>query len=282
VPRVRDLGALCDAADRILTLVRDRVAAIETPEPRDQNDRVFLIAFGRAYRSLRSIRQLACRGEAEDAAVLARSLLSLALQYLWLISADDEAERRGRLRRLTRKWATEYARIAEELLDLDYLPQDGTDDDLHRSIRQYRATADALEQEGVPGMLDERALALRLDQDLQPESPRFFELMYARIYRPTSHVAHFGLGAVARGILNRRVDEGLVLDDTDEREAADSLGLALVVYGAFLDFSETIVGHGATDEVGQIIHNAHQPDVEPVPEPGFRQRLAQWLRRTGR
>jgi Family of unknown function (DUF5677) len=263
-PRVRDLRSLCEAADRILELVRERVAAIEPPVPRDWNDRVFLVAFGRAYRCLRSTRELAGRGESEDAAVLARALLSLTLQYLWLVSTDDEAERRARLRRLVRKWATEYAVLAEGLLDLGYLPQDGTVDDLHESIRQYRATADALEQEGVPRMLDARSLAIHLDRELKPEAARFFELMYARIYRPTSHVTHFGLGAVARG-LDRAHDADadpapLTLDRVDDGEAAEALGLAIVVFGAFLDFSDPVIGHDAAAEVARIIDAAHRQE----------------------
>jgi HEPN domain-containing protein len=213
------------------------------------------LAFTRAYRCLRSVRELAGRGEAEDTAVLARALLSLTLQYLWLVCTEDEAERRDRLRRLVRKWATEYAVLGEELLDLGYLPSD-----VRESVGQYRATADALERECVRRMPDERALAIRLDRDLQPSEPRFFELLYARIYRPTSHVAHYGLGAAVRGLLDQGVEEdpeALTLDRIDDEGAAESLGLALTAFGALLEFSEPIVRHGLAAEVAEVIDKAH-------------------------
>jgi hypothetical protein len=260
--RMRDLGSLCEAADRILELVRTRLPQTEGPVVRDWNDRIFLLAFTRAYRCLRSIRELACRGEAEDSAVLTRALVSLTLQYLWLVRTEDEDERRDRLRRLLRKWATEYAVMGAELLDLGYLPSDGGEDDVRESIEKYRETAEAIEREGIGRVPDERSLAIRLDRDLQPTEPRFFELLYARIYRPTSHVGHYGLGAAVRGLQDQELadDPGaLTLERVDEEGAAESLGLALAVFGALLDFSEPVVHHGIAAEVAEVINQAHDP-----------------------
>ena len=256
---MRDLGSLADAADRTLNLVRERLPDTDGPVVRDWNDRLFVEAFGRAHRCLQSIRELAGRGEAEDAAVLTRALISLTLQYLWLARADDEDERRDRLRRLLRKWATEYAVLGEELIDLGYLPIDGTEADVQESVGQYRAKAEELERECVRRMPNERDLAIRLDRDLEPSVPRFFELLYARIYRPTSHVAHYGIGAAVDGLVDQDAEDpgALSLDRTDEDDAAQMLGLALVTYGALLDFSEPIVRHGLAAEVAEFIDAAH-------------------------
>jgi len=61
-----DLAALCEAADQILELVGARLRECE-PGARDWNDRSLVLALARAYRCLRSVRELAGRGEAEDA-----------------------------------------------------------------------------------------------------------------------------------------------------------------------------------------------------------------------
>jgi hypothetical protein len=152
-PPAPDLRKLCGAADRVLELVVGRVPGT-APAIRDWNDRLFVEAFARAYRCLRSVRLLAERRAADDAAVLTRALVSLTLQYLWLIRPEDDAERRDRLRRLERKWASERATLGEELTDLGYFSRDA--EELQAQIAEFRASADTLKGEGVPGMLGER------------------------------------------------------------------------------------------------------------------------------
>jgi hypothetical protein len=258
MPPGRDLARLCDAVDRVLELVRTQLPRTDGPAVRDWNDRLFVEAFTRAYRCLSSIRELAGRKEAEDAAVLTRALVSLTLQYLWLACVEEDNERRDRLRRLQRKWASERARLGEELSDLGYLPSDGTAEDLHGQVAEFRARATELEHQGVGPMPNERDIARQLDQDLEPTSPRFFELVYTRIYRPTSHVAHFGIGAALAGVPKPGTDPGaLSLERLDESGAADSLGLALVTYAALLDFSEPIIRHGLTPAVKELVEAAH-------------------------
>lgn len=253
----RNLPELCDAVDRVLELVRSRLPATEGPAIRDWNDRLFVEAFGRAYRCLRSVRELACRGESEDAAVLTRALVSLTLQYLWLVHVDDEDERSDRLRRLRLKWASERARLGEELQDLGHFPVDDTAEQLREQVAQFRASADELEGQGVRPMPNERDIARRLDRDLEPSSPHFFELIYTRIYRPTSHVAHYGIGAALAGVAEQPEPGALSLERTDEEDAAENLGLALVTYAAFLDFSEPIIRHGLTPVVAELVREAH-------------------------
>jgi hypothetical protein len=124
VSRPLDLDLHCDLADQIVELVRTRLPGT-TPQVRDWNDRLLVEAFGRAYRCLRSVRELAERREGEDAAVLTRALVALTLRYLWLVRVDDEAERSDRLRRLLRKWAGDRATLGEEMIDLGHVLEEG-------------------------------------------------------------------------------------------------------------------------------------------------------------
>lgn len=75
----------------------------------------------------------------------------------------------------------------------------------------------------------ERDMAKRLD--LEPSEPRFFELLYTRVCRPTFHVAHYGIGAALGGIAEQP-DPALNLEQTGNKGAADALGLGLVTYAA--------------------------------------------------
>jgi hypothetical protein len=252
-----DPDRLRAAVDRVLELVPQALKESEGPVIRDWNDRVLVEAFTRAYRCLRSVRELAGRDEADDAYVLTRALVSLTLQYLWLVSVEDEDERRDRFRRLHLKWAKERATLGEELFDLGYMPADvERAEDLRAEVAKFRARADELEREGVRRMPTEKDMALSLDRDLKPEMPRFFELVYARIYRTTSHVAHFGLGAALAG-LEPDNPGALALNRTDAAGAADALGLALVTYAALLDISEPIIRHDLTEAVAELVQEAH-------------------------
>jgi hypothetical protein len=188
--------------------------------------------------------------------VLTRAIVSLTLQYLWLARADEDDERRDRLKRLELKWTGDRATMGEELMDLKYLPGDGSEDDMSELVVQYRTRAKQLKEEGPRPMPGERDMALQLDRELEPTVPRFFELIYARIYRPTSHIAHYGIGAAVRGD-DPSLDGPLSLEYTSESDAADALGPALVTYGALLDFSEPVMKHGLAKEVGEIIERAH-------------------------
>jgi len=243
-----ELVGLCKIADRVLELVRQWAPGDAGPPARDWNDLLLIAAFTRAYRCMYSIRELACRGEADDAAILTRSLVDLTLRYVWLARVEDEEDRRDRLRRFTLRWATDRATLGEELENLGYLDA-GT-------AKPFRETADQLERECVRRMPDYATIAKRLDRDLELEVPRFFELVYARIYRTTSDVAHYGIGAALEGFaaLPSAADLGeLPLHHPDEKRAAEALGLALVTYGVFLELSEPIVHHGLADQVAQLI-----------------------------
>lgn len=99
---------------------------------------------------------------------------------------------------------------------------------------------------------------MALDRYLQPQEPRFFELLYARIYRPTSEVAHYGVSAAIAGYPANPGDPGqLSLERTDDQQAAEMLGLAVVTFAALLDFSEPVARHGLAIEVAEMIHAYH-------------------------
>lgn len=182
----------------------------------------------------------------------------LTLRYLWLARVDNQAERVDRLRRLQLNWVRGRAIYGEELDYLGYVPDDDAEAEQHRqNVAQFRARADELERERVGSLPDDRATAIRLDRDLQPDQPRFFELLYARIYRPTSDVAHYGIGAALAGfIADPDRPDALTLEYIDEDRAAEALGLGLVTFAVLLDFSEPIIRLGITDEVAQLIQDS--------------------------
>ncbi len=259
--RPLDLPQSVELADRVLDLVRARLPEIERRQLRDWNDILLVQAFARAQRCLRSVRDIAVRGEGDDAAVLTRALVALTLRYLWLARVDDEEERRDRMRRLMLTWTRERAVLGEELEGLGYLPDDA--EQFRQSVAQFRARADELLQEGVGRMPDDKAIAVRLDSDLEPTSPRFFELVYARIYRTTSDVAHYGIGAALAGFPPPNELGEMTFQQLDEARAADALGLGVITFAALLDFSDPIIGHGLAGEVAELIQQATRQHPEP-------------------
>jgi hypothetical protein len=69
---------------------RRRIAQENRPNVNDWNDQFLVAAFARAFRCLRSVREIACRGEANDAAVLTPALIALTLRHLWIGRAPGE------------------------------------------------------------------------------------------------------------------------------------------------------------------------------------------------
>jgi hypothetical protein len=93
------LERICVAAEVILKEVEN--APTQRSEVADDASDAFLrAAYGRGYRCLSSIRELACRGEADVAMILTRALLSIVGSSLYLVAPDDADERARRLTRL--------------------------------------------------------------------------------------------------------------------------------------------------------------------------------------
>jgi hypothetical protein len=251
-----DLGQICDAVDQVLELVRREWRPQQNrPNVDDWNDEFLVAAFARAFRCLVSVREIACRGEADDAAVLTRALIALTLRYLWIGRAPDD-KRRERLERLRRKAASDRATLGEELELVGHLPA-GTS-------AQMRAVADELKDAGVKGMPDDRSIAKQLDRELNPEAPHWFETLYSRVYRWTSEPAHYGLAAMLQGFEIAPIPGPgvLAIDRRDDERAAEMLGLALISFATLADFSEPVVRHGLTERIGELVQEHHERLVE--------------------
>jgi hypothetical protein len=251
-----DLGQICDTVDQVLELVRREWNPQENPpNVNDWNDEFLVAALARAFRCLVSAREVACRGEADDAAVLTRALIALTLRYLWIGRAPDE-QRRERLTRLRRKAAADRATLGEELELVGYLPA-GTSADV-------RTVADELKDDGVKGMPDDRTIAKQLDRELTPEETHWFEMLYARVYRWTSEPAHYGLAAMMQWFEVAPIPGPgvLAIDRRDDERAAEMLGLALISFATLADFSEPVVRHGLTQRIGEMVQEHHERLLE--------------------
>jgi hypothetical protein len=94
------LERICAAVDVILKEVENAPTKRGAVE-RDVNDAFLRAAYGRAYRCLRSIRELACRGEADDAMILTAPSCrsshppSTSLHPMTRMSARGGSTRRG-------------------------------------------------------------------------------------------------------------------------------------------------------------------------------------------
>src|SRR5436190_1853727 len=96
------LEQICRAVDAILEAIESAPLADPGPTVRDVNDAFLCAAYGRVYRCVRSIRELAGRGEADDAIVLLRHLVSIVGASIWLAAPTDPAERPSRFHRARR------------------------------------------------------------------------------------------------------------------------------------------------------------------------------------
>ena len=203
------------------------------PAPRDLNDAFLGAAYGRAYRCVRSIRELACRGEADDALILTRSLLLIVAQALYLVEPDDPAERERRLASARRSWAREALRT------LDYLAATGFEpaDDRER----IAGIEEAEKARGVPYLPTDRDLLSGLG----------LSVYYASVYRFASDVVHYSIGSALHGFLEDPdpvLGGGRVpLKNPDGERAEEALALAAITYGEFLERCEPIIRHGVSE-----------------------------------
>lgn len=234
------MPTIYEAVDEILLLIERAVPGEPGVLTRDRNDVALLSAYGRGYRCLRSIRYLAGVGEAGDAAVLTRSLVSTVLRSLYLVQDDDPEERQRRLAQLTRRWRREGAAMLNEMHQLGF--RNVTQDEVE-AARELSA-----QHEWAGPLPSDQQLATMLN--LAP--------FYASIYRETSDAAHFGIATLLAGFAQEPTStsgEGAIvaLDMPDANKAAEILLFAALTMGAFLDSCEPVVHHGLTARVGEIL-----------------------------
>jgi hypothetical protein len=226
------LVRLCAVVDSTLDAVETATTTSPGPAPRDLNDSFLGAAYGRAYRAMRSIRELAGRGEADDALILTRSLLSIAARSLYVVQPEETAERERRAAAWRRTWAEDAARALDDLAASGFEPVDDRD--------RITGIAEAEKGRGVP----------RLPPDRQILEALGLAVYYARVYRLASDVVHYSIGSALDGFLeypDRVVGGGRVLlKHPDAERAEEALALAMITYGEFLERCEPVIRHGVT------------------------------------
>jgi hypothetical protein len=196
------------------------------------NDAFLGAAYGRAYRCMRSIRELAYRGEGDDAMVLTRSLLLIVARSLYLVEPDDEGERERRLASARLSFALQASRTLDDLGATGFEPAD--DQERFARIAEIERS-----RETTP---------LPNDHDLL--AAMGLSAYYARVYRVASDVVHYSIGSALDGFVEYpdRIEGGgrVSLKRPDAERAEEALGLAAVTYGEFLEQCELVIRHGVT------------------------------------
>ena len=239
-----------EIADRIIELVRATTPGDAGVDTADRNDRLLVAAYGRAYRCFVSIRELAGRGEADDAAILTRALLSIGLRSLYLVGSDDPAERDRRFRRAGRTFFEEFKKVAKEEAAAGGVLGEA-------EVKRTEETIARFEADGMPPLPSDYDIANGLD--LLP--------FYTRVYRPGSEVMHYSIGSALDGFLELTHEDlvgPVALEKPEPKEADDVLIRASLTYGVFLEKSEPIIKHGLTPEVTKLLadyFSAHPPAI---------------------
>jgi hypothetical protein len=152
----------------------------------DDTERMLVAAFARAHRCFRSIISVV-NPSWEDALVLTRALLCVALRSLYLVQPTDRAERRNRYRawvyRELQDWQYEVAGLHAAGIEIEVDPA--------VVAAEVREAREELARDGVAGFPEDRLIADELDMKL------FFD----RIYRPASAIAHFAVGSAANSFV---------------------------------------------------------------------------------
>lgn len=234
------MSTIYNVVDEILQAVEDAAPGAPGVPTRDANDLHLLSAYGRAYRCLRSIRKLAGEGEADDAAILTRSLLSTILRALYLVQPDGFMERQSRRLQLAYSTRREEATALDEMRTLEF--PNITEED----VKQARAHKDKLAKFG------------RIPPDAQLATQLGLDAFYSRVYRSTSDASHFGMrtmlaGFVAQPTSATGAGASIALNFPDEAKAAEVMEFAALTFAAFLEASESIVRHGLTERVRETI-----------------------------
>jgi hypothetical protein len=230
---------LCASADAVLDAVEEATASSPGPVPRDLNDAFLGAAYGRAYRCMRSIRELACRGEGDDAMILTRSLLLIVGTSLYVTQPDDDVERVKRMASWRLSYAIKMGRTYDDLSGTGFDP-----DDNREGLRRIEEHETGLGTKPLPN-----------DHDLL--AALGLSAYYARVYRVASDIVHYSIGSALDGFVEYpRAFEGggrVILKKPDAERSEEALALALTTYGEFLERCEPTVRHGLTPVVRRLL-----------------------------
>jgi Family of unknown function (DUF5677) len=234
-PEPSGLDRICAVVDTILDAVKKAPTESPGAAAKDVNDAFLAAAYGRAFRCMRSIRELAGRGEADDAFILTRALLTIVARSLCLVESDDPEERERRFDSARRSWAEEALHALDELEAAGFEPTDERE--------RIERIVEATKGRGVPRLPSERKLLSQLG--LRP--------YYARVYKLASDRVHYSIGSALGGFLpggfpDRLTGAGgqVALELRDDEGAEEALALATIVYGQFLEKCEAVIPHGVT------------------------------------
>jgi Family of unknown function (DUF5677) len=224
-----------EVAAKLAEMVEGNLPPSPGVATRDWNDELLCAAYGRAFRCFRSIRELAARDEADDALVLTRTLLLIALRSLYIALPDDPTERQKRQKSsgLTSMKA-ELTATAEQAA-AGFNVSD-------RNVEVVERGVDRLEKEGVRQLPPEEQIAKAVG----------FDAFYPRVFRPTSAIAHYSIWSALDGFIELGVPT-ISLDLPAPERAQEALELATVVYGAFLEKSDPIIKHGVSSAAHQLM-----------------------------
>jgi hypothetical protein len=226
-----------EIATTIIEWVRGKAPGDPGVETRDRNDRLLVAAYGRAFRCFSSIRQLAVRGEADDATVLSRTLLSITLQSLYLAAPDEPEERDRRFKRAGMTYYKNLLKAAREEAAAGVVSE--------AEVLRVENIIRQLAAEGITELPTEYDIAASLE----------LGHAYTRVYRPGSDVAHYSVGAALDGFLELTREEligPVALEMPDPKRAEDALVRAGLVYGIFLENCDKVIGHGLTERVREL------------------------------
>jgi Family of unknown function (DUF5677) len=201
-----------------------------------------------------SIRDLACKGEADDALILTRSLLLIVARALYLIEPDDLEERARRLASARRSWARDAVRTLDDLTATGFEPADDRE--------RIAGIEEAEKARGIPPLPNDRDLLGALGLDAY----------YARVYRLASDTVHYSIGSALHGFLEEPdpvIGGGRVpMKNPDGERAEEALALAMITYGEFLDRSEPIVRHGVGDAAQRLAEKYFEERRAAEDKPG--------------
>lgn len=227
---------IVDLADEILDLVR------KTDVGGRRADSAAVVMHGaylQAYRRLSRIRDLAAADAGEEAFILARSLLSMAVRAIWVDQPTESAEREQRFKRWLRR------QVQDELDEAEGLAALG--DEPAGDIKRLREQLDNLkrELEGVPPFPTDR----KMIEDELGLRPHLW-----RLYRPSSSFIHFSLRQAIDEIrAAATAGEELTFDRPTPDLAREALALSVLTYGLLIELSEMSVGHGLGPRVLELV-----------------------------